>query len=93
MEQANGNGGKEGTPRSPIDALTARIEQLTARRNRLRAQERKRERGRETRRKIIMGALVIAMARNGDTAALAVVQRALSRVEPRDRGLFAGWKP
>jgi hypothetical protein len=71
-----------------LDALEQRIAALAARRDALKARERKRERAEDLRRKILVGALVLAQWPNGEPPAewLRVLDQQLTRAH--DRALF-----
>jgi hypothetical protein len=71
-----------------LDALEQRIAALTARRDAVRARERQRERAEDLRRKILVGALVLAQWPNGEPPA--EWRRALDQrlTRAHDRRLF-----
>jgi hypothetical protein len=74
--------------RAQLDALEQRITTLAARRDAVRARERKRERAEDLRRKILLGALVLARWAPGPVPE--DWRRALDQylTRPRDRALF-----
>jgi hypothetical protein len=74
--------------RAQLDALEERIAALAARRDAVRARERKRERAQDLRRKILVGALVLA--RWGTGPVPEDWRRALDQylARPQDRALF-----
>ena len=76
---------------STVANLDARIAQLQARRDAAVARERERERKRDTRRKVIAGGGLFALAKSGDEQARAVLTRVLNAVPDRSRAPFAGW--
>ena len=65
-----------------------RIAQLRAQADKLEAQEKERERRRDTQRKIMVGAALLARAKNGAGAADAELQAILAGLGERDAKLF-----
>jgi len=79
--------------RHRISALDERIRVLEERRDRLKKAEAERERKRDTRRKILLGARLVALVRDGDEQAKAVYARACADLSDRERRVFEGWEP
>ena len=76
-----------GRTSSPAE-LDRRIERLQALRERRLALDRKRERKRDTRRKIVLGGGLLRLIKDGDRQAAEVVARVIRDVPDRDRKLF-----
>ena len=76
-----------------LQAIDARIAQLQARRAAMLARERDRARQRDTRRKILIGAGLVALVREGDTEAEQVYRRIRTGLDERSAKTFDGWEP
>ena len=74
-----------------IDRLNKKIAELQARRDRLRARERERDRKLDVRRKIILGGTLLALAKH-DSAIADQVQKLVDGLENRDAKAFEGWE-
>jgi len=71
-----------------IKSLDARIEQLKRARRKVQQKERELARKRDTRRKILIGAVVLGRARVGDEKARALVSDIVAGLESGDAELF-----
>ena len=78
---------------SRIDQIDAQIARLQARRKLALARSREAERKRDTRRKVILGGALLALARAGDSAAASTLGKLLAGLPERDRKPFEGWTP
>ena len=76
-----------------IAALDKRIKELQARRAAVVGRERERERKRDTRRKVILGAGLLALVRKGDPAAEQVYGRVRAGLDAGEAKPFEGWEP
>ena len=74
-----------------IERIEKRIAVLEARRDRHKARQRERDRKRDTRRKILLGAALLARARSGDAPAVTLVSKLLDGLSARERAVFDGW--
>ena len=71
-------------------SLEERLEASEARTRRLREAVSKQKRRRETQRKIVMGAMVLTTAEDGDEGAMAAARQAYANMRERDQVLFTG---
>ena len=79
--------------RDAIADLNKRIRVLQARRDSIQKREDERERKRDTRRKILLGARLLAMMAEGDDDAKSVYARARAGLKERELKVFEGWEP
>ena len=75
-----------------LERLNERIDTLTARRERLLNLEKQRQRKKDTRCKILIGAQLLAMAKKGDEGAAEMLQRVIASVPERAAQAFEGWE-
>ena len=75
-----------------LERLNERIDTLTARRERLLNLEKERQRKKDTRCKILIGAQLLAMARKGDDDAQRTLDRVIASVPKREASAFEGWE-
>ena len=81
------------TATSRLQTLDEQIERLRQQRAAVAARERERERKRDARRKVLLGAGLLALVRNGDTEADHVYGRIRAGLDARAAKPFDGWKP
>ena len=74
-----------------VESLDNKIAQLKARRAAKVARERTRERKRDTRCKILLGAGLLSLVNGGDADATAVYRRIRATLVQRDAKAFDGW--
>lgn len=75
---------------SQLEKAKAQLEQAKARVQRLQAKARTEERKRDTRRKVVLGGILIAEARR-DPATAETLKRWIDRLDPKDKAPFEGW--
>lgn len=76
-----------------IESLDQRIAELQARKARLVAMAREKERKRDVQRRIILGSGLLAMAEKGDAEAVRIIGQIVARLSREaDRGAFKGWE-
>lgn len=76
-----------------LQAIDEQIEKLKARRAQIQARDLERERKRDTRRKIIIGAGLLKLVRHGDVEAVRVYGRIRGALDEREAKPFEGWEP
>jgi len=75
-----------------IEEQEKKKEAVSNRLKALKAREATSEKKADTRRKVIIGAMVMHMAQNDDAEAMSVLERALCQLtKERDREVFANW--
>ena len=78
---------------SQLQAIDEQIERLKQRRAAVKARAAAHERKRDTRRKILLGAGLLALVRKGDAAAEQVYRRVRDGLDTRAAKPFEGWQP
>lgn len=73
-----------------LEKAQRQLEQVRARVRRIKARTRSEQRKKDTRRKIILGGLVLAEARRDPLSAAKLAQR-IQALPPRERAAFDGW--
>ena len=76
-----------------LQAIDEQIEKLKQRRAAVKAREHANERKRDTRRKVLLGAGLLALVRNGDVEAVTVYGRIRAALNEREAKPFEGWEP
>lgn len=75
-----------------LEDAKKKLDQAKARVQKLEARKRQAERKKDTRRKIILGGMMIAEARQ-DPARAATLKKKIAALPDRDRAVFDGWFP
>lgn len=83
---------REATTRTKVERLERKIGQFQAQRDLVLARQREAERKRDTRCKILLGAGLLTLARDGDEPARELYRRIREAIPARTARAFDGWK-